>query len=89
MRMTPIFFMSFLSKLIFKEPFYNYQKISISIVGVGFILILIRNYIDIQFQILYIYIGLIITQIIYSFKQLVDKYMMDKLYLSAFCILFY
>ena len=89
MRMTPIFFMSFLSKLIFKEPFYNHQKVSICIVGVGFILILCRNYMDIHFQGIFYYIGFIITQIIYSFKQLLDKYMMDKLYLSAFLILFY
>ena len=89
MRMTPIFFMSFLSKLIFKEPFYKHQKVSISIVGVGFIFILCRNYIDIQFQGIVYYISFIITQIIYSFKQLLDKYMMDKLYLSAFLILFY
>lgn len=88
MRITPIFFMSLLSWKIFYLEIYKHHIISICIVGIGFILICINRLLKLD-NLLVIFIVFIIVHIVYSVKQINDKYIMDKMYISPFFLLLY
>ena len=88
MRITPIFFMSVLSWKNFHFEIYKHHLVSIGIVGVGFILICINRLIKLE-NLLVIFIVFICVHIVYSVKQINDKYIMDKKYISPFYLLLY
>lgn len=94
MRITPIFFMSYLSNKLFHFEIYKHHKIAIIIVGIGYIFICIDRLFqlmflkDNDFQLYFIPMFLVIHSI-NSIKQINDKYIMDKLYVSPFMLLLY
>ena len=88
MRIAPIFFMHFLSALMFKTSTYRHQKVSIIIVGIGFSCFIIRTYLKRQPSLMY-YLYFLIIQFIYSLKQISDKYIMDKMFFTPLVILFF
>ena len=94
MRITPIFFMSILSNKFFHFEIYQHHKIAIIFVGIGYCLIcidrlfqlLIQPENDFQFYFLPMFI---VIHSINSIKQINDKYIMDKLFVSPFMLLLY
>ena len=91
MRITPIFFMSILSWKFLHIEIFKHHTIAILIVGIGFITISVNRLISYSndiFPLQYLILFFLIHSI-YSIKQINDKYIIDKLYMSPYVLLFY
>ena len=91
MRILPIFFMSFLSWKFLHMLIYIHHLFSILLIGVGFIIILVDLFMSIKIefsQMLFILLFYFIIHFLYSVKQINDKYLMEKKYISPFFLLF-
>ena len=91
MRITPIFFMSILSWKSLHIEIFKHHTIVIIIVGIGFITISVNRLISYStdvFPLQYLILFFLIHSI-YSIKQINDKYIIDKLYMSPYVLLFY
>lgn len=91
MRITPIFFMSLLSWKFLHIEIFKHHTIAILIVGIGFITISVNRLISYSndiFPLQYLILFFLIHSI-YSIKQINDKYIIDKLYMSPYVLLFY
>ena len=97
MRISPVFFMCILNYKFFNIILYKHQKISIIIIAVGFIILLVtdiiannlnqENITDSKFY--YSLPFLVVINIAYSFKQIIDKILMENKFISPFKLLFY
>ena len=102
MRISPVFFMCILNYKFFNMLLYSHQKFSISIMAVGFLMLLVSDIIDrysvpvdpknpnaLRTTIFYSFGILFVVNIAYSVKQIIDKLLMEKKFLSPFMLLFY
>ncbi len=92
MRITPIFFMSLLSWKFLNIEIFLHHKVAILIVAIGYILISINRLISFIFDDSFKWYFLILFFIIhsvYSIKQINDKYIIEKYFMSPYILLFY
>ena len=102
MRISPVFFMCILNYKFFNMFLYSHQKFSMSIMAVGFLMLLVSDIIDrysvsvnpedpdaLRTTIFYSFGILFVVNIAYSVKQIIDKLLMENKFLSPFMLLFY
>lgn len=94
MRILPVFFMGFLSLKILNFNIYKHHIFSILLIGFGFLLLMIGIMITVMskvaFSIQFIILGIFLCiHIVYSCKQINDKYLLDHKYISPFLLLVY
>ena len=92
MRILPIFFMGFLSWKFLHMRIYIHHLFSVLLIGFGFIIILVDLFMSINiaiFQMIFILLFYFIIHFLYSVKQINDKYLMEKKYISPFLLLFF
>lgn len=92
MRITPIFFMSLLNWKFLHLEIFLHHKVAILIVGIGYIIISINRLISFILDnvfILYYLILFFIIHSVYSVKQINDKIIMEKYFMSPYILLFY
>lgn len=91
MRIMPTFFMSILSWKMLNFSFYRHHLVSSGIILIGFLMVIIQKFTQVKEPLSAGYIFLIFTAInlAYSFKQIIDKIILDKKGFSTPRLLFY
>ena len=88
-RIIPIFFMGILSWKFLKFSIYLHHIVSSVVIGCGFILISIDRFPRIiTLNPLLIFLIFTVIKFIYSIKQIIDKILIDKKFISPFLLLF-
>lgn len=90
-RIIQIVFISVLSKIFLHYPFHRHHAVSLSFIAVGMILICLKsfrtispNYENIINTILYL-----VCYLLYVIQDIIEKYVMEKEYISPFRLLLY